>query len=353
MKDDESDGNNRDNPQHLPLKAEFKYDDVDPEREVAGSVQYINEQLLPKSKRVEIMLWSGSCRPHPEAIRLAEKLGIEHMNGGSTIISKRWPGRAGIAPRTTMMGDSVQVYAPNQNEMQYTGDWRAPFLGGYAAVIETFQLTETPRRLKPVNVYYHFYSAGRRDSFNALTHVYDWAMAQPLHAITAAEYARLVRDCRRAEITALDARRWHVSHHGDCQTLRMKTSAGYPVLDEANGVVGWNDEGEWRYVHTMGREVELLLTDKKQIKPSVVSCTVPVSSLKITPNGIKVETQGLRPGTLALRLPGSQDSWRAWMNAEPITLPVMNDDVAEIALPAKARVEVERIRALSLQTGKP
>ena len=33
------------------------------EREVRGSIEYINRVLVPRDKRVEMMLWSGDCRP--------------------------------------------------------------------------------------------------------------------------------------------------------------------------------------------------------------------------------------------------------------------------------------------------
>ena len=55
-----------------------------------------------------------------------------------------------------------QVFAPNQNENVYTNEWRGPFYG-FERVIETFEFTETPRRLKPINIYFAGQSFFLRD----------------------------------------------------------------------------------------------------------------------------------------------------------------------------------------------
>jgi hypothetical protein len=39
-------------------------------------------------------------------------------------------------------------------------------------------MTEKPYRIKPINIYYHFYSGSKLAAFNALKEVYDWAIKQ-------------------------------------------------------------------------------------------------------------------------------------------------------------------------------
>ena len=46
------------------------------------------------------------------------------------------------------------------NENVYTNDWTGPFYG-FRDVIDTFRMTGEPRRLKPINLYYHTYSASK------------------------------------------------------------------------------------------------------------------------------------------------------------------------------------------------
>src|SRR4029079_15926162 len=81
--------------QNLELKPWANYaGDIDVNREVRGSVEYMNRVLVPPSKQVEIMLWSGDCQPGAEALRLCRELHIENMNGGS-VPTPHFPGLVG------------------------------------------------------------------------------------------------------------------------------------------------------------------------------------------------------------------------------------------------------------------
>src|SRR5690606_42158235 len=44
------------------------------EREIDGSVDYINRHLAAPGRPVEIFLWSGNCRPGPEALARVRQL---------------------------------------------------------------------------------------------------------------------------------------------------------------------------------------------------------------------------------------------------------------------------------------
>jgi hypothetical protein len=89
--------------------------------------------------------------------------------------------------------DQYQVYAPIQNEMVFTNEWRGPYYG-FREVISSFQLTELPRRLKPINIYFHFYSGSKIGSLKALRQVFDWALSQDVVSVYASEYIRKVAD---------------------------------------------------------------------------------------------------------------------------------------------------------------
>ena len=148
--------------QNLALAGVYQHTQVDLTREIAGSVRFINDKLLPPGKKVSMLLWSGNCRPSPEAVRLTRELGIENMNGGETLISARFPSVSSVSPRSILWAGEVQVYAGNQNENEFNDNWKGPFHGGYIHTIETFKRTETPRRLKPMNIYYHLYSRAEK-----------------------------------------------------------------------------------------------------------------------------------------------------------------------------------------------
>lgn len=246
---------------HLHLKATHRFEKIDPRREIAGSVSFIERELVPPGKRVEIMLWTGNCRPFADALKVCREIGIEAMNGGYTIYSPRHPQCSAIAPRVTWWDDELQVYAANQNEFVYTDDWSGPTFGGFDQVIKSFEMLESPRRMKPVNVYYHFYSAVFPGSLRALDRAYAWSMKQPLHAVTAAEASRMTRDAVMTRIYQTGPRRWYIANEGELPTLRVPVSLGYPDLDASTNILGFTDHEGERYIHTNGKPgVELVLS---------------------------------------------------------------------------------------------
>ena len=73
-------------------------------------------------------------------------------------------------------------------------------------------MTERPRRLKPINVYYHFYIGTKAAGIRSLEEVYAWSLAQDVHPVTAGDYARRVRVFREAGVARRLDGRWRL--HG-------------------------------------------------------------------------------------------------------------------------------------------
>src|SRR2546427_737140 len=102
------------------------------------------------------------------------------MNGGDTAITRSNPSLTEVRSWGLRKGGHLQIYAPVTNENIYTNLWHGPFYG-FERVIETFEMTEAPRRLKAVDIYYHSYSASKQASIKALHRIYQWALAQRLN----------------------------------------------------------------------------------------------------------------------------------------------------------------------------
>jgi hypothetical protein len=217
------------------------------DREIAGSIHYINERLAPPGKRVKILQWSGDCQPPEVAVRMAWQAGVVNMNGGDTTITRSSPSWTDIAPLGIDKGPGAyQVFAPNQNENVYTNDWTGPFYG-FDRLIETLQMTDAPYRFKPINIYYHMYSGTKLASLKALKKVYDYALSQPVLPIYSTEYVAKVLDFRDMAI-ARDGDAWVVRGNGDLRELRWM-AAGTPALAGANGVVGYDKGPGGIYIH--------------------------------------------------------------------------------------------------------
>lgn len=217
-------------------------------REIIGSTNYIRDRLAPPDKPVRILLWSGDTSPGAEALRIAEQAGLLNMNGGDTAITRDYPSLAAVGGHGIEKEGLLQVYAPITNENIHTNLWRGPYYG-YERVIESFEMTEAPRRLKPVDIYYHTYSASKRAGLNAVHKAFAWTKTQALHPVFASEYIRKVRDFHDLAI-AHDNGGWRIRGNGDLRTFRLP--AGQPRLVDARGVAGFTAGREGRYLHLTG-----------------------------------------------------------------------------------------------------
>ncbi|EKF75607.1 hypothetical protein A11A3_02022 [Alcanivorax hongdengensis A-11-3] len=223
---------------------------MDPVREVAGSANYINRRLLQGGEKTTMVLWSGDTIPTPEALKAAREAGLLNMNGSDTTITRSTPTWTLVKGIGVPKGDEYQVYAPNQNENVYTHEWHGPFYG-FERVIQTFEMTETPIRFKPVDVYFHTYIASKNASLESLRRVLDWATGQPLFPVFASEYVRKVLDFNDMVISR-EGDQWQVHGNGQLRTLRLPAGMPLPNLDTSQGLAGYRTDGPGRYLHMTG-----------------------------------------------------------------------------------------------------
>jgi len=224
--------------------------ELDLQRELGGSADYIKKRLLPPGKDVEMVLWSGDTRPTERALEVARQNGLLNMNGSDTLITESAPSWTLIKGIGLPKGDEYQVFAPNQNENVYTGEWRGPFYG-FQRVIETYKLTGEPIRFKPIDVYYHTYIASKNASLTSLRRVFDWVLSQPVHAVFASEYIRKVLDFNRM-VVARDGDGWLIQGGGELRTLRVPPGVSLPDLLLSSGIAGYQKGGPGPYVHMSG-----------------------------------------------------------------------------------------------------
>lgn len=219
------------------------------EREIKGSVDYINSRLAPINKKTAVFFWTGNCVPTPEAIAMTSDAGLLNINGGDTSINEATPSITRISGIGKQFDNGeFQTYAPVGNENIYTNLWTGPF-SGYRRAIETFQLTEKPRRMKPINIYYHFYSGSKYASLNALKSAYDWAMAEETMPIYASDYIRKAINYQTVGIARRSNGSFRVTGLHDVKTLRLTKGNGWPQEKKSNGLAGWRNLGDDIYLH--------------------------------------------------------------------------------------------------------
>lgn len=225
-------------------------------QEIDGSVDFINRFLSPHHKTCGVYLWSGQANVNAEQLAMIYRYGILNMNGGDTQITNEFPSITHISPMGIELGKYYQIYAPVMNENIYTNSWTGPFYG-YEKVIQTFELTENPRRLKPIDIYYHFYSAAKTASLKALDKVYKWALQQSFIPIYASEYILKVLDFHDTKILS-QAEGYKIITNGHLRELRSPRSLGYPDLEKSENIVGYNEKGSDFYIH-LGPKTESLI----------------------------------------------------------------------------------------------
>ena len=178
------------------------------------------------------------------------------MNGGDTVATRSRPTITQVEALGLDKSGLFQVFAPNQNENVYTNNWTGPFYG-FERVVETFEFTEKPRRLKPINLYFHTYLTTKLAGMASLDKVFAWIAQQETTPVHVAEYTRKVVEFRHIAVAKTPAG-WLVRGAANTRTLRVPVAMGTPDLDASRAVAGYNRNGEDQYIHLSGDEAELV-----------------------------------------------------------------------------------------------
>jgi hypothetical protein len=331
---------------NLHLKPKLNYgQDVDYYREVVGSIRYIEKELLPPGKTVEIMLWSGNCRPGTQALKWCEKIGVENMNGGDTAMTRRNRSFTRVFGATVPWGDSLQIYAAHQNENVYRKRWKggaspgSVFWAGFTLALDSFNNTEEPRRLKPVNIYYHWYSGDNIASYNALKQLYEWSSKQELHSVTAAPYARLARDARATRIYRSGQNRWIARNEGYCRSYRMRWTGDVPDLAQCVGVSGWRRHKDTLYIHTTGRkQTEIALTRDSKRHLYLESSTAEIRFQHLSAGSAEFQLKDFRPCRVVMGGLNAAQNVSVTVNRNTRGFAADKEGKLRMEFPAEARV---------------
>jgi hypothetical protein len=207
------------------------------EKEISGSVQFIN-RLLPPGKKVEVLQWSGDCTPFLNALNNTRMTKLANINGGDTRFDREFPSHSWVAPLGVQVGDQLQIYASASNENTYTELWENRYFG-FKHLIRTLKNTDSPRRLKPINIYYHMYSGEKRSSLNALVENLNFIETLAIAPVTTSRYTKIVQGFFSTQFILERPQKWRVENRGSLQTLRFDQTPGKAVdMENSVGVIG-------------------------------------------------------------------------------------------------------------------
>lgn len=272
-----------------------------PYMEAVGAAEWIDRHLAPPGKKVVIDQWSGDCKPDAQVLGLAYSAGLMNINGaGNSHISKKNPSITAVPPIGIFRGKWLQVSAPDADEDYFTNQWRGPFWG-YINVIQTFEMTNKPHRLEPINIYTHWYTATKLASLAALEKVYGWVLKQSITPVYAANYGYIANNFFTVHIARQGDGFW-IGDATALRELRMPKSLGFPDIQSSQGIAGYNDTPNGRfYVHMDGQtSVYLALQPTAGKSPYIVSANAPISSFVVSPTGFDAQLRGYVPVNLQL-----------------------------------------------------
>ena len=271
-----------------------------PYMEAVGAAKWIDKHLAPPGKHVVIDQWSGDCEPDAQVVGLAYGAGLGNINGGTSYISKKDPSITAVPPIGIFRGKWLQVFAPDANEDYFTNQWHGPYWG-YIDVIQTFEMTDKPHRLKPIDIYTHWYTATKLASLSALEKVYDWVLKQSITPVYVADYAKIANNFFTIHIARQGDGFWIGGAHA-LQELRMPKALGYPDLRKSQGIAGYDPtpNGRW-YVHMDGQSsIYLALQPTPPTEPYIVSANAAIANYQQGSSGFSAELDGTVPIHLQL-----------------------------------------------------
>jgi len=269
--------------------------------EIVEAADYIRT-LLPPGKRVPIVQWSGNTLPFESVLRATREAGLFNINGGDTRFDDEYASVSYVAPIGRRVGNERQIYTAASNENTYTDLWTDRFFG-FRALVETFERTGAPRRLAPMNLYYHVYSGEKEPALRALRDNLAYIQASEIVPLFASQYAAIANGFYDARVERAAPRVWRVSGRGALQTVRFDPPADALAVDLAasRGVLGFRRDAGALYVALDPdvAEATVALAERPSfVRPFLVQARWPVRGFAADADGFAFRAAGFGPGEM-------------------------------------------------------
>jgi hypothetical protein len=205
--------------------------------EVQGAVDKANE-LAPEGKRATIYSWTGDAEPFEAAVQATRQAGLRNINGGGAHIDPSYASMSDVTPIARQVGTERQIYAVDASDSSFASGGESG-ITGFSALKATLEATESPVRLKGVDLYYHVFAAKGAASLKVVRGFLDWARSADLAPITASQYAAIADGFFSTQLEQAGPSSWLVSDRDGLQTVRFDGSDRQFVdIRDSVGVVG-------------------------------------------------------------------------------------------------------------------
>ena len=283
------------------------------EMEITKSAAFIDDNICPPGKRTTIMLWTGWCNPAGDQLAVAYKAGLYNLNGGDPIKNEQYPSYLHLAPVIHKVGKYRQYYTSGPNDYILTEEWKEPYYR-WENLIQHFKAVNSPHRMYPMNVYYHFYVVERASALAAMHRIFNWVLSRQPAGIWASQYVDVVRDFEDMRIEQVgqgESAGWRVLNSGYCRTVRFDRMNRHVDLKRSRGVLGYRrlpKQGAL-YVHLdESHDHSIFLSSEVSREPYLQRASAYVRSFSATRDKVKLITRGVgrKHITVANLAPGAR-----------------------------------------------
>lgn len=277
---------------------------LDYNKEIIESINYLNRELASKNKKSNFILWSGSCEPPEIALKIASENNIINMNGGDSRFDKDKPSYSHLYPLYRKQGNYFQNYSSFSNEIPYTNNWTGPF-SGQIKLIQSFENTEKPIRIKPMNLYYHFYSGERLSSLNTIDKILEYSIKKNILPIFASEYAKIIEGYRTTKIVQISKYEYKITNTQKLKTLRVDRPNLKPDYKLSKNIIGHKVINNSLYLYLGGEESsKLILTTKELSLPHIIESDYQVEKIEYNKNKISIVAKSKWKKEISFKLYG-------------------------------------------------
>jgi len=222
----------------LPIKGyKFSY-----KRELTGSVNFLSKLI---HKKVNMVFWSGNCNPWDYELGYAYKHHIYTINALDTYITYDNKFLFNIAPLGIYRGKYFQVSGQMANENIFTNLWENKL--GYIKAIQTIQLTDNPRRLKPIDIYLHNYTGAFKKSIYAAKQVLNYSLKQEIIPMFTSDFIHIALDYEYSYLLKDLDGNYIYKNSGNLRTLKIKGKKEINIK-KSIGVIGYRYLKGYTYI---------------------------------------------------------------------------------------------------------
>ncbi len=282
--------------------------------EISGAIDYIN-QFAPPNNKINLLIWPGDSRPWDVPVILCDKLGIKTYGGGFVRFDPDFPSYLFVYPLGRKPGGLIQLYASSNAENNYTHGWKDHFYG-FQYLPATLKNTESPKRIKPINLYYHSFSGEFQSSVDAVLSNLAFIRTQSIIPIRTTRFCEIGEGFYSTAIEPLGVDKWKIRNRKGLQTIRFDNAQNLTLnFSDCLGVIGCLAYQGSLYIHLDAAYEEPIVAIKQGTDATAAAHDIPylldsdweIWDLKREGQSISFSAKGWGKLSMRWRMPSAGD----------------------------------------------